>query len=254
MRWALLIITLCFLLLSCSPKKSEKMAEEKVPERIISRDEAIGSLACFKCHSYQKFSGPSQKGIFPHQRHLDAGYHCNQCHSPIGHTSIVINREICSNCHNIKSITFQKTALPSRFNHELHSSLFGCKECHPKIFLMVKGSSNITMKDINSGAYCGACHNGKKAFSSSECSRCHQMKTFEKDILYKVDGIGNVLFSHKFHTTIYSCDSCHPKLFEMKRSQGKMKMDDMYQGKTCGACHNGNIATSVTECGKCHKG
>lgn len=254
MRWVAAIIAICFLLPNCSPKKAEKEAIETIPEKIISRDEAIGSLPCFKCHSYQKFSAPPQKGIFPHQRHMDTGYHCNQCHGPIGHTPIVINREICGKCHNIKVIAFQKTALPSKFDHEAHAKLFSCKDCHPKIFLMTIGSSNVTMKDINSGAYCGACHDGKKAFSSSECSKCHKMKAFEKDLLYKVEGIGNVVFSHKFHTTVFSCDSCHPKLFGMKKTQGKMKMDDMYQGKTCGGCHNGNMATSVTECGKCHKG
>ncbi|GER92713.1 cytochrome C [hot springs metagenome] len=172
-----------------------------------------------------------------------------------GHQHIVVNRNICSNCHNMKIIVFDRTALPSKFDHEAHAKMFNCKDCHPNIFLMSAGATRVTMKDIYSGAYCGACHDGKKAFASSECVKCHnKMKGFEKELSYKVEGMGNVVFSHKFHTTAFSCDSCHPKLFDMKKTQGKMKMDDMYQGKTCGSCHNGNIATAVTDCGKCHKG
>lgn len=253
MRWLVVVITISALILGCSPKKTEKPLE-KAPEKIISRDEAVGSLPCFKCHSYQKFSAPLQRGIFPHQKHMDAGYHCNQCHDPKGHQHIVVNRNTCSNCHSMKIITFDRTALPSKFNHEAHAKMFGCKDCHPNIFLMSAGAARITMQDIYNGAYCGACHDGKKAFASSECAKCHKVKSFEKELLYKVEGVGNVIFSHKFHTTAFSCDSCHPKLFDMKKTQGKMKMDDMYQGKTCGSCHNGNIATGLTDCGKCHKG
>lgn len=252
MRW-LVVLIVSALLIGCTPKIDKEKKAEDIPEETVSRDEAIKSLPCFSCHSYQKFSEP-QKGMFPHQKHLDVGYHCNQCHEPIGHKQIVVNRDVCANCHNIKVIPFKKTAFPSQFNHKSHSKMFGCKECHPKIFLMSAGATLVTMKDIYNGAYCGKCHDGKKAFSSTECSKCHNVKGFEKELTYKVEGIGNVVFSHKFHTTAFSCDSCHPKLFNMKKTQGKMKMDDMYQGKTCGACHNGNIATSVSDCGKCHKG
>lgn len=247
-----IFILITALLFSCAPKKPEKEKLQKEPEIIISRDEALGGLPCFKCHSYQKFT-TSQKGAFPHQKHLDAGYHCNQCHDVKGHKSIVINRDICNVCHNLKTITLKKTVLPSRFNHEIHAGLFSCKECHPKLFTMKAGSNNILMNDIYKGEFCGFCHNGKKAFSSLECSRCHNIKGFERELTYKVEGIGNVVFSHKFHSTAFGCDSCHPKLFGMKKTQGKMKMDDMYAGKYCGACHNGNIASPVSDCQKCHK-
>ncbi|GER92714.1 hypothetical protein A45J_0434 [hot springs metagenome] len=80
MKWLVVVITISTLILGCSPKKADKPLE-KVPQRVISRDEAVGSLPCFKCHSYQKFSTPLQMGgVFPHQKHMDAGYHCNQCH------------------------------------------------------------------------------------------------------------------------------------------------------------------------------
>jgi len=51
-----------------------------------------------------------------------------------------------------------------------------CTDCHPKIFLMKK-DTKITMAKINEGKYCGVCHNGQKAFKSSEqanCEKCHK--------------------------------------------------------------------------------
>jgi c(7)-type cytochrome triheme protein len=29
------------------------------------------------------------------------------------------------------------------------------------------------MDKINSGKYCGGCHNGKRAFSAQDCNGCH---------------------------------------------------------------------------------
>lgn len=52
-----------------------------------------------------------------------------------------------------------------------------CNDCHTKIFPMKKGATKITMADINAGKNCGECHNGTKAFKSSDeanCARCHK--------------------------------------------------------------------------------
>ena len=51
-----------------------------------------------------------------------------------------------------------------------------CTDCHTKIFPMKKGTK-ITMVEMNEGKYCGVCHNGEKAFKSSEqanCEKCHK--------------------------------------------------------------------------------
>ncbi len=251
MRWLILVIA-GTLMAGCSPKIESGKAKE-AQEHVISRDEAVGSLPCFKCHSYKKFSSAPRKGIFAHQIHTKTGYHCNQCHEVKGHSHIIINRSLCGNCHNIKMLSFKKTDMPSQFNHESHSKMFSCQECHPKIFLMSSGVAQVTMKDINSGAYCGACHNGQKAFSSSECANCHEMKGFDKELAYKMDGIGPAVFSHKFHAAAFSCSDCHPRHFEMKKTQGKMTMEKINEGKFCGACHNGSIASPASDCTKCHK-
>jgi len=51
-----------------------------------------------------------------------------------------------------------------------------CTDCHTKIFQMKKGAK-ITMADMNAGKNCGVCHNGEKAFKSSDtanCAKCHK--------------------------------------------------------------------------------
>lgn len=52
-----------------------------------------------------------------------------------------------------------------------------CNDCHTKIFQMKKGTAKIKMADINAGKFCGECHNGTKAFKTSDaanCSKCHK--------------------------------------------------------------------------------
>ena len=54
-----------------------------------------------------------------------------------------------------------------------------CDDCHktPKLFEMKKGKNKITMADMNTGKFCGACHDAKKAFSvkaPADCAKCHK--------------------------------------------------------------------------------
>ncbi len=55
---------------------------------------------------------------------------------------------------------------------------FVCGDCHKAgLFQMRKGSDAVTMKDMEAGKFCGACHNGTKAFGvkdAASCSRCHK--------------------------------------------------------------------------------
>ncbi len=52
-----------------------------------------------------------------------------------------------------------------------------CGDCHTKLFKMKKGAEEMTMAEINKGKFCGACHNGEKAFKTDDaanCNRCHK--------------------------------------------------------------------------------
>ena len=52
-----------------------------------------------------------------------------------------------------------------------------CGDCHTKIFPMKKTEGVFKMADMKAGKACGVCHNGTKAFSTSDaanCSKCHK--------------------------------------------------------------------------------
>ncbi|MEW6116793.1 MAG: c(7)-type cytochrome triheme domain-containing protein [Nitrospirota bacterium] len=52
-----------------------------------------------------------------------------------------------------------------------------CNDCHTKIFPMKKGSMKMTQADHGTDKWCGACHNGTKAFGQKDaasCAKCHK--------------------------------------------------------------------------------
>ena len=58
------------------------------------------------------------------------------------------------------------------FSHKKHAFWNGCEVCHPEIFPIKKGATRYTMFEIDSGEYCGVCHD-KVAFPILDCQRCH---------------------------------------------------------------------------------
>lgn len=63
---------------------------------------------------------------------------------------------------------------PVIFPHWFHRIRYGCKSCHSDIgFPFKAGGSKVNMLKIINGEYCGACHNGKIAWSVENCDLCH---------------------------------------------------------------------------------
>lgn len=70
-----------------------------------------------------------------------------------------------------------------------------------------------------------------------------------------------VVFYHKTHTyeLEMECDACHDDLFYMEagaaEEEDDFTMEALYEGKYCGACHDGSTAfASDTRCTTCHIG
>ncbi len=64
------------------------------------------------------------------------------------------------------------------FDGKIHADKgLKCSDCHTKVFPMRKTPGEFKMADMKAGKNCGACHNGTKAFSTSDaanCSKCHK--------------------------------------------------------------------------------
>ena len=68
----------------------------------------------------------------------------------------------------------------------------------------------------------------------------------------KVEGIPEIIFSHKQHTNWNGCEVCHPDLFVgIKKGATKYSMMEIFEGKFCGACHI-TVAFPLTDCTRCH--
>jgi c(7)-type cytochrome triheme protein len=76
-------------------------------------------------------------------------------------------------------------------------------------------------------------------------------------IEYAGGGLGKVTFDGKTHADKgLKCDSCHTKVFQMKKGATKITMAAMNKGENCGTCHNGGKAFKSSDpanCAKCHK-
>ncbi len=140
------------------------------------------------------------------------------------------------------------------FSHEKHfKALFpkntitgdDCSLCHSTIY-KPQGKHPFTMAEMFNGRSCGACH-GKRAFSLSECGRCHTVR----DVTFRVQPTGDVVFVHNAHISKIKCDVCHTRLFKPGRNR-PVSMAAMEKGKSCGACHKGKKAFALEDCSRCH--
>ena len=63
------------------------------------------------------------------------------------------------------------------FSHEAHVAGMNlkCVQCHDKPYTNARQHKKVVMKAMQKGKSCGACHDGKKAFSvKGDCAKCHK--------------------------------------------------------------------------------
>lgn len=143
---------------------------------------------------------------------------------PISQRHVVIGSMPCFKCHD--GGKFLNSVTPGVFSHKKHS-LFDvhCNQCHT-----ISGHMSVSI-------------------NSDVCGGCHSLKI----VSFEGGGMGKVSFNHGFHSKRFQCSECHPNVFPMKKGLKKIKMDDMYAGKSCGICHNGKRAFASMECALCHR-
>ncbi|HEY6873184.1 MAG TPA: cytochrome c3 family protein [Geobacteraceae bacterium] len=165
---------------------------------------------CSRCHRGMKPREITFKikgindAVFSHTFHLGMDFKCNNCHTAIFPYKEVAGRftmadmekgKSCGACHNGKEaasvagncgrchkgfkpgvITFKNEGGEVKFSHEFHLGMYKCEDCHTKLFPFKTGVQHVAMGGMEQGKACGACHNGKDAFTVKEnCEKCHKM-------------------------------------------------------------------------------
>ena len=67
----------------------------------------------------------------------------------------------------------------------------------------------------------------------------------------KINGLPQIIFSHKKHAIWNGCELCHPDIYAVKAGTTKYTMQDVFAGRFCGLCH-GSVAFPATDCQRCH--
>lgn len=202
---------------------------------------------------------------FSHWRHR-VNYTCRLCHVDLGFATeagqTLITEEdnrsglFCGACHDGKTAFGAETRLSSGGNRE------NCDRCHsvgkaiePEIDFraFVKGfpkarfgnrvdwlkAEELGMLELTDYLE-GISIPGRKFEAPAD---------FELDA--DVDGMPDIIFSHEKHAVWNGCELCHPQIFQIQRSTTTFQMQEIFDGKYCGACH-GRVAFSNSDCQLCH--
>lgn len=104
---------------------------------------------------------------------MEKGKSCGACHN--GKAAFSLSS--CTTCHPVKDKVFAiKYAGKTTFSHTSHITLFKCGECHTKYYPVARSKVRVSMAEMENGKSCGACHDGKNAFSVKEnCATCHKV-------------------------------------------------------------------------------
>ena len=140
----------------------------------FSHDIHTAAFNCRECHT-KVFAFKAGAKHFT-MAEMEKGKSCGTCHN--GKEAFSVAGD-CNKCHKgFKPgvIVFKTETGDAKFSHEFHLEAYKCADCHTKIFAFKTGGKHYTMGDMEHGKSCGACHNGKDAFSSAgDCDKCHKM-------------------------------------------------------------------------------
>lgn len=245
----------------------------KPVKSVLFSHKTHSKISCDRCHSglFEMKALTAQERPDFNMDSLYKGKYCGACHN--GKEAFASDTQ-CATCHggvreyakfkkqpqqraDIKGpaepITIGSGSSKVSFKHTTHSRV-SCGDCHSKQFKMKRGSIKVVFADHYKNTGCFNCHNGKKSFGMNNCLSCHDTKPSPKgELVYQLKGgVPPAYFSHEFHSKIFKCEDCHNKHFEMRIHGSKMNMQKMYEGKYCGACHNGMMGFDIKECAKCH--
>jgi len=210
--------------------------------------------------------------VFEHWIHRSK-FTCRVCHVDVGFamkagatniTSADNERGFyCGACHNGKTVVDGKVVFQACSRKTAGDDLRRCERCHS---FGLKVASEYDFFHFSQPLPKERFGNGLDWEKSEELGLIKPARVLEgvsprgnslavqKDFVLnpKVEGMPDIIFSHKKHTVWNGCELCHPDIFMgVKRGTTKYTMVDISQGKACGACHT-TVAFPLTDCQRCH--
>ncbi|MGC2061418.1 MAG: c(7)-type cytochrome triheme domain-containing protein [Thermodesulfovibrionales bacterium] len=210
--------------------------------------------------------------VFDHWLHR-AKFTCRLCHVDIGFamkngaTGIKASDNIsgfyCGSCHNGKMASDSEKVFESCAKTTAPGDKTRCVRCHSL-------GKNVKMK-YDFTEFTGRLPKGRFGngidWEKAEAENLVKPVDFlegisikrksisaQKDFALetKIEGMPDIIFSHKKHTLWNGCELCHPEIFVgVKKGATKYSMIEIFDGKYCGVCHV-SVAFPLTDCQRCH--
>ncbi len=167
------------------------------------------------------------------------GLYCGSCHNGTGAFGpedkelLGDNTSTCDRCHSYgKKVTFKNNFYT--FRKGLPKERFG----NGINWLAMEEQKLITLQDYLEGV-------------SMPGSKIKEPEDFS--LSARQPNMPSIVFSHQKHAVWNGCELCHPEIFPVKRDSKPYTMQEIFDGKYCGACH-GKVAFADIDCQRCHTG
>jgi hypothetical protein len=231
-------------------------------------DRKVDSLFENKKFKAVRQSGLSDAYVFPHLRHVEAGFECARCHEAVATNEDALElpparMDNCVECHTERNVTNE------------------CAACHPTILATTKPASHDELWPRRHGGVCRAgtepgsdrcslCH------KETDCASCHQTTLPQNHTQqWRRAGHGTTAaLDRESCATCHqpsSCVSCHAESkprthvgsFGAPLDNHCLTCHEPVQAEGCGACHQGTPShalappkpashTPSMNCRQCH--
>ncbi len=153
----------------CHKVREINYAVKETGPLTFSHKTHLRTMQCNSCHNRIFKAGPNPRATMAQ---MEKGKSCGACHN--GKKAFKVGE--CAKCHPLREKSYEvKDAGNVPFSHKFHIGMYSCGECHPRLYTPGKGNVTASMADMEKGKSCGACHDGKSAFTVKEnCEKCHK--------------------------------------------------------------------------------
>lgn len=165
------------------------------------------------------------------------GFYCGACHNEkeafgwIGRTQDGAEVKKCDRCHSYgKKVVFEKEFY--KFTANFPRERFGNGIDWEK----AENEGKLKLKDYIEGISMK-----RKPLAIPQ----------DTQVKSQISDMPDIIFSHKKHAVWSGCELCHPDIFGVKKGGTVYNMEEIFNGKYCGVCHD-KVAFPNIDCQRCH--